>query len=164
MRCRMCIWQKKLVWLNCAIGHHYYKKRYICYVKAIKKTGLIILCLQIALPSDLLHDIMHLPFLFSHFLHHNHHHESVDFLHFVADHYSDNHHEEDHDDHEDLPFHHHHDQLTAYQQPIIAFSEFKSYQFAPVLIENFTQKKFYQQEFYPSDCSSSIWRPPKFSV
>lgn len=133
-------------------------------MRAIKKIVLILLCLQIALPSDLLHDIMHLPFLFSHFLHHNKLHDEVSFLHFLADHYADSHGDEDEDEHKNLPFHHHHDQFAAYQQPLIAFSELKIYQFSPVLIENFMQKSFYQQEFYPSDCSSSIWRPPKFPV
>jgi hypothetical protein len=130
-------------------------------MKAIKKLVLIVLCVQITLPSDLLHDIVCLPLLFSHFAHHNHHHDSVSFTDFVAQHYQENdlHHDHEDEDHENLPFHHH-DQLTV-SQTIIAFSEIKHFQFTPVYFENPVLSIIYHQEFYPSGCSSSIWRPPK---
>lgn len=133
-------------------------------MKTFKRLVLIVLCVQITLPSDLLHDIVCLPLLVSHFAHHNHHHESISFIDFVVQHYheEDLHHDHEDADHENLPFHHH-DQLTVLQQTIIAFSEIRNYQFTPFYVENSQESILYQQEFYPSDCSSSIWRPPKLA-
>ncbi len=133
-------------------------------MKTFRKLVLIILCIQITLPSHLLYDIVCLPLLFSHFAHHNHHHDPVSFINFVAQHYQeeDLHNEHEDEDHENLPFHHH-DQLSVFQQTIIAFSEIRNYQFTPFFLENPLKNIIYQQDFYPSDCSSSIWRPPKLA-
>lgn len=122
---------------------------------------IIILCVQITLPSDLLHDIFTVPLLFSHFSHHNHDDETT-FTDFVVNHYQgeESHHDEDHDQ---LPFHHHHNQITDATQPMIASLGSNQYAFAFVSFQIFQLNSSFRQEFYPSDCSSSVWRPPKFA-
>ena len=122
---------------------------------------IIILCVQITLPSDLLHDIISVPSLFSHFSHHTHHDETT-FIDFVINHYQreDSHHDEDHDH---LPFNHHHNKITDSVQPMIASLGNNQYAFTSVSFQIFKLKSNFRQEFYPSDCSLSVWRPPKFA-
>lgn len=120
---------------------------------------IIILCVQITLPSNLLHDIISVPLLFSHFHHHNLDDE-ITFIDFVINHYQgeDSHHDQDHNQ---LPFHHHHNQITDSAQPMIAYLGNNQYAFSPLFFQIFQLKSSFRQEFYPSDCSSSVWRPPK---
>jgi hypothetical protein len=117
------------------------------------------------LPNDLKSDLMSLPFLFQHFLHHNHEekNETIGFVDFLVKHYDDDHHEgEDHDNHDHLPFQHHEVDTNLYQVIAPDF-EPKTFLF---LSQYFSLSKAKQnvfiQEYFPSRILLSIWKPPQF--
>lgn len=122
---------------------------------------------QIMIPSDLKSDLIRLPFLLEHFEHHNHHShagETIGFIDFLTNHYSDNHHKEDHTEHNKLPFHNHHSDGNLYQIVVIDF-EPKNFSFLNQHFqENVTNRSIFAQENFPSSVSLSIWKPPQILI
>ncbi len=133
-------------------------------MKPSKRIFLLVLLLQISLPSDLWLEIMDVPQLFSHFKHHNLEHEEIGFFSFLIKHYFDESHqdcEHQSEEHEQLPFQHSHHNIDIFHLQLIAFLESKTFQFLSPFKENFLQKIQYQSVFFPSGTASMIWRPPK---
>lgn len=129
----------------------------------IKRIIVFFLCLQVAVPQHLQGDILRLPVLIGHFLHHNDHHKSIDFTDFLVEHYADTEqHDTDHEEHEQLPFHHHSDDCTT-QQIQLAFFSVKDFCIQPFSRQSSIIISIYKQTYFPSNSFVSVWRPPKFS-
>lgn len=113
------------------------------------------------LTGNLLKDIVHLPFLIAHYLHHNHSEGHIHFGDFISLHYSHNqHHKKGHNGHNNLPFHHHDsNSLQNNQSPVIA--ETWITQIAEYKTDNDKNKMITGQEFHSSSALSAIWKPPK---
>jgi len=133
-------------------------------VEKLKNIIILIICVQITIPF-VVEDCLRFPVLVSHFLHHNNHHEKINFSHFVSEHYSEKHHDENHDEnhdkHENLPFQKHCD---------YSFNHILGLNLEIVLIKfqtnyNFKEPKkiAFKQNCFQSNVSLNIWKPPKIS-
>lgn len=130
-------------------------------MKFIKSFFIILFCLQLTLPF-IISGILRLPNLVVHFVHHNHEHNTVGFIDFVHNHYAEKHHDEDHHEHEDLPFHNHSE--TTFNQIIAINFEPKDFVFIQnKIIDKKPKKIIFLQDFFPSNVSLSIWKPPKIA-
>ncbi|RTY89147.1 hypothetical protein [Flavobacterium sp. GT3R68] len=126
----------------------------------MKNIIIIIICLQITIPF-VVEGCFRIPVLVSHFLHHNNHHEKIDFSHFVAEHYSEKHHDENHDEHENLPFHKHCD--YSFNQTLVINFEIIELKFYRNVIFKEPKKIAFKQNCFQSNVSINIWKPPKIS-
>jgi len=128
----------------------------------LKHITVIVICIGITVPKDVLIQLGGIPALFQHFLHHNHEHESISFIDFAALHYAEDlHHDDEDQEHKNLPCDHHHSTecfstVTAVfnhdaNQLLFTFSAETSRNFLP-LTENFYSSYF-----------QNIWQPPKIS-
>lgn len=121
--------------------------RFLCFV----------MVMEIAVPKECMHFIMHLPEITHHYLHHAQEH--VHLSGFIAKHSSKHAHGDDeHADHKDLPFNHSHSidglQLHAYyfqDQKTRLVGETR------VVLNN----SLYVCPFYSSNYHGKIWQPPK---
>ena len=97
----------------------------------------------------------------SHFLHHNNHHQKIDFSQFITEHYSENQHDENHDEHENLPFH----KLFDYSYNQTLALNLETVQFKLRANFNFKEpnKIAFKQNYFQSNVSINIWKPPKIS-
>ena len=129
-------------------------------MKKLQNIIVLIICLQVTTPF-VVEGCLKLPVLVLHFLHHNNHHEKLNFAHFVSEHYSEKHHNENHEEHENLPFHKHCDysfnhisalHLEIQQIKFRANSNFKE-----------PKKIAFKQNYFQSNVSINIWKPPKIS-
>jgi hypothetical protein len=121
------------------------------------------LCLQIVLPDNLLQDVLRLPVLVTHFIHHNNSGEHIHFREFIAQHYLNHGHQnKDHDQHHDLPFHH--GDLNLYQ---VCFTDALTISYPGDLtgfkIIESKKKIIEKQHFNSSIALFSVWRPPRLA-
>ena len=136
------------------------KNSYFCKVKRLKNITILLICLQITIPF-LVEDCLRFPILVSHYLHHNNHHEKLNFSHFIAEHYSESHHDEHHNEHENLPFHKHCD--CTFNQNLALNLEIFQIKFHANFNFKEPNKIAFKQNFFQSNVSINIWRPPKIS-
>jgi hypothetical protein len=137
------------------------------FAPAMKKYLLIFLAFQILATSSPSNQGVQTLFKIGSFFHHfaQHlisHQEKIGIVDFVKLHYSGHkHHEEDHDAHENLPFHHHHDQQNlAPQTPcllpphhaVVAFPKLEIIS-NPLISQS--------QQWLASAHLRDIWQPPK---
>lgn len=127
-------------------------------MKFIKNIITLAICLQLTIPF-VVEDSLRFPILVSHFIQHNHEHSNVTLIHFLSDHYLNNHHDEKQDDHGDLPFHSHSD--FSSNQNVAIHLEIKSFKFTPIYFFKEPQKIAFLQNYFSSSVLLSIWRPPK---
>src|SRR5687767_8689228 len=79
---------------------------YICNV-IVKKILIIVLSLQVILPTSWLQDIAQLPVFVVHYFHHHQSAGHIHFSDFIALHYDNSIEHEQDDEHHNLPFKHH---------------------------------------------------------
>lgn len=106
-------------------------------------------------------EVLKLPVLFEHFAHHKHEKEQGDtgFLHFLYDHYVENHDEKPDSHHDNLPFKHS-DSCSSHSHTVVAFiTTVNSFNY-PAYI-NDSDMKIFSESFLNSQFLSSIWQPPK---
>lgn len=129
-----------------------------CKVKKLKNILILIICLQITIPF-IVEGCLRFPVLVSHFFHHNKDGKS-NFIHFLSQHYSEKHHDENHDEHENLPFHNY---SNSFNQTLAINIEIIEFKFARNFIFKEPNKIAFKQNFFQSNVSINIWKPPKIT-
>lgn len=121
---------------------------------------LVLVMYSVVVPDNLKVQLLKLPYLVQHFIHHNHYdrHNSIDFLDFLASHYNNS--TDTDKEHENLPFKNSdsnfQNTILVYITTFFAYIKLINHQcsvYKPKLnIKNFCYKFSYL---------TSIWRPPK---
>jgi hypothetical protein len=125
--------------------------------------NILILCLLagVSTPHVVLHQLLKIPVLFSHYLHHATEHDEAGLLTFIQLHYGDSKHmEDDADEHKHLPGNSNH--TCKYEQVVPVF-----HAQSPISIivpELYTNQPYSNYiERIPQCRLNSIWQPPKYS-
>ena len=134
---------------------------YICNV-IVKKVLIIVLSLQVILPTSWLQDIAQLPVFVVHYFHH---HESAGHIHFsefIALHYDNSKEHEQDGEHHNLPFKHH--DLNLEQSSFSVAIVDQNFFITGISLPTDSKSKIaVRQHFHSSVSLSAIWRPPKFA-
>ena len=134
---------------------------YLCKVIE-KKILIIVLSLQVILPTSWLKDIVHLPVFVVHYFHHHQSAEHIHFFDFMALHYDNSKEHEQDGEHHDLPFKHHDLNLEQVSFPV-AIVDQNFFMTGISLSTDSKSKIAVRQHFHSSVSLSAIWRPPKFA-
>jgi len=123
----------------------------------LKKLISISLLLVLLISNTEFHQMMKLPVLVKHFIHHKSLDNSLSFAEFIEIHYSDN--AEGNDQtHDNLPFKSH---GCNHVVSFVMVCDFPSYMAFNVPIGAIVPAS-YQEVFYKSSSIGSIWQPPQF--
>ena len=123
----------------------------------LKKLVSISLLFVLLTSNTEFHQMMKLPVLVKHFIHHKSLDNSLSFAEFIEIHYSDDQESNDRS-HEDLPFKSH---GCNHMAPMVMVCDFPSYTVFK-LPTRVVVPAAYQEVFYTSSNIGSIWQPPQF--
>jgi len=124
----------------------------------------IFLSLQFLSNNTFVEEALRLPVLFEHFAHHHHEgdHDGEGFLHFLYEHYVDNHDEIPDSHHDNLPFNHSSDDCSNHSHNTLSFiTEVVSVQYSDPSNDN--PLNIFFEFFLKDQFLSSIWQPPKIA-
>lgn len=126
----------------------------------LKNILLFFLIVELTVPTDTLHFVVHMPNYLHHFYHHNKTHQYISVIDFINDHtINPNHHDKDHHNHDNLPFSHQH---SNDNNQILAFIPFYSRYTINLHLTDSNDKRIIVQQFFrTSEFLPSIWQPPK---
>lgn len=108
-----------------------------------------------------LHQLLHLPVLFHHFIDHKKIDDTISFVEFFKKHYTEKSNNTAHDhnnEHKHLPFKSN-DCGTVHS--VVSLFEFPSFNFSYQHFISDKEKIIYRKFFHSSVCLSNIWQPPK---
>ncbi len=126
--------------------------------RALIKIGLAYLLLWIAVPSDLLFQLVTFPALLAHYSHHDQHHPEENLLNFLAEHLNGSGHHDDHP-HPDFPCDHQHNNHCFQIQHWT--DEVPHLTISPRIIDLNDADPMKKYLFKEQTALSGIWQPPR---